>query len=153
MNIVWLYLDKKAATINALKDYDSMAYITRNTDKDVARIHMSMESPAGPVLNGLPSAHDPQAGESRLANCLDDIDCRMERYRQALEYMEWFRPAWDALSDEERYLLRAFFVGTGAKGDALQDVCDTLHVERAQAYRKKDKALSHLTLLLYGKSA
>ena len=27
MNIVWQYLDKRAAAINALKDYSSMKYI------------------------------------------------------------------------------------------------------------------------------
>ena len=27
MNIIWQYLDKRSAAVNALKDYSSMAYI------------------------------------------------------------------------------------------------------------------------------
>lgn len=29
MNIAWLYLDKRNAVINALKDYEGMRYITQ----------------------------------------------------------------------------------------------------------------------------
>ena len=37
MNIVWQYLDKRAAAINALKDYSSMKYIIEHTDEDIAK--------------------------------------------------------------------------------------------------------------------
>ena len=32
-----------------------------------------------------------------------------ERYRQAVEYMEWFKPAWEQLSDDDRYCLETFY--------------------------------------------
>ena len=35
MNIVWHYLDKKMAAINALKDYSNMEYILDHTDEDI----------------------------------------------------------------------------------------------------------------------
>ena len=108
MNIVWQYLDKRAAAINALKDYSSMKYIIEHTDEDIATLNEEMSSPASPVINGMPSTHDPKAGEKRLIACINEIDVLKERYRQALEYMDWFQPAWDALTEDEQYVLKEF---------------------------------------------
>ncbi|HCW04305.1 MAG TPA: hypothetical protein DGK91_07120 [Clostridium sp.] len=151
MNIVWQYLDKRAAAINALKDYSSMKYIIEHTDEDIATLNEEMSSPASPVLNGMPSTHDPKAGEKRLIACINEIDVLKERYRQALEYMDWFQPAWDALSEDEQLILTEFFINNINKTDAISNIGDKLFLERAQVYRRKEKALNHLALLLYGK--
>jgi DNA-directed RNA polymerase specialized sigma subunit len=151
MNIVWQYLDKRAAAINALKDYSSMKYIIEHTDEDIANLNEEMTSPASPVLNGMPSNHDPKAGEKRLIACINEIDVLKERYRQALEYMDWFQPAWDALSEDEQLILTEFFINNINKTDAISNIGDKLFLERAQVYRRKEKALNHLALLLYGK--
>jgi hypothetical protein len=152
MNIVWHYLDKKAAAINALKDYSSMQYIIEHTDEDIATIHEKMSSPASPIINGMPSAHEPKAGEKKLIACIDEINVLKERYRQALEYMEWFKPAWDALSEDERFVLREFYLDDKQKQiDAVYNICDHFNIERSSAYNKKNRALGHLALLLYGK--
>ena len=151
MNIVWQYLDKRAAAINALKDYSSMKYIIEHTDEDIANLNEEMTSPASPVLNGMPSNNDPKAGEKRLIACINEIDVLKERYRQALEYMDWFQPAWDALSEDEQLILTEFFINNINKTDAISNIGDKLFLERAQVYRRKEKALNHLALLLYGK--
>lgn len=151
MNIVWQYLDKRAAAINALKDYSSMKYIIEHTDEDIANLNEEMTSPASPVLNGMPSNNDPKAGEKRLIACINEIDVLKERYRQALEYMGWFQPAWDALSEDEQLILTEFFINNITKTDAISNIGDKLFLERAQVYRRKEKALNHLALLLYGK--
>ena len=41
MNIIWQYLDKRSAAVNALKDYSSMAYILAQTKKS----HRCMKTP------------------------------------------------------------------------------------------------------------
>ena len=152
MNIVWQYLDKRAAAINALKDYSSMKYIIEHTDEDIANLNEEMTSPASPVINGMPSTHDPKAGEKRLIACINEIDVLKERYRQALEYMDWFQPAWDALSDDEQYVLKEFYLDDEKKQiDAVYNICDHFNIERSSAYNKKNRALQHLALLLYGK--
>ena len=33
MNVIWMYLNKKDAAVNALKDYGKMKHIIENTDK------------------------------------------------------------------------------------------------------------------------
>ena len=152
MNIVWQYLDKRAAAINALKDYSSMKYIIEHTDEDIATLNEEMSSPAFPVINGMPSTHDPKAGEKRLIACINEIDVLKERYRQALEYMDWFQPSWDALTEDEQYVLKEFYLDDEQKQiDAVYNICDHFNIERSSAYNKKNRALQHLALLLYGK--
>lgn len=152
MNIVWQYLDKRAAAINALKDYISMKYIIEHTDEDIAILNEEMSYPASSVINGMPSTHDPKAGEKRLIACINEIDVLKERYRQALEYMDWFQPAWDALTEDEQYVLKEFYLDDEQKQiDAVYNICDHFNIERSSAYNKKNRALQHLALLLYGK--
>ena len=130
MNIIWQYLDKRGAAINALKDYSSMAYIIEHTDEEIANIHDDMVSISSPEFTDIPhDSFNPQSGEIRLTSAIDEIDVLRERYRQAKEYMEWFQPAWDALSE----------------------ICDKYSIERTSAYKKKNRAVAKLALLLFGK--
>ena len=152
MTIAWIYLDKRGATIDALKDYASMEFIIQNQPDELAEAEERLVSVPSAVLNGLPRAHNPHAGETRLAASLDEIDVLKERYRRALEYMEWFRPAWDALSEDEQFVLTAFYLSPDSQqGDAVAAICDNFNIERSSAYNKKNRALTRLALLLYGK--
>ena len=151
MLIAWQYLDKKAAAVEALKDYSSMQYIIEHSDEDIYEVETRMTIPHSAKITGVPGKHNPKSGEERLAACLDEIDVLKERYRRALEYMEWFKPAWEALSEEEQFILTEFFVNDVSKTEAVANIGEKLFLERAQVYRRKDKALNHLALLLYGK--
>ena len=93
MSIIWKYLDKKAAAIAALKDYDSMKFIIDNTDADIKNTYHKMAGIGSPGFDGMPHSKTPQAAESRVTSCIDEIDVLKERYRQATEYMSWFVPA------------------------------------------------------------
>lgn len=150
MHIGWNFLDKRTGTINAIKAYDSMNFILLHTDEEILEMKHRMEGVGAQVIDGLPHAHDVHAGEKRVINCIEEIDTLKERYRQALEYMAWFKPAWDQLSDDERYILEAFFM-TAEEGGAAETVSEELGVERSSVYNLKNKALNHLSLLLYGK--
>lgn len=151
MSVIWQYLDKRGATIKALKDYDSMAYIIENTKTEIANAHDRMSAVRSPGFDGMPHAHNPKAGEDRIVKAIDEIDVLKERYRQAVEYMEWFKPAWDALSDDEQYVLDAFYREEDGQTASVYAICDRFHIERSSAYNKKNRALEHLTTLLYGK--
>jgi hypothetical protein len=152
MTIAWIYLDKKTAAVDALKDYASMDYIIINSPDDLDEARTRMTAVRSSVPDGMPRTSDPHAGEARLAASLDEIDVLKERYRRALEYMEWFRPAWDALTDDEQFILTEFFLREDVnKTEAIGNISDRLHIERSWVYKKKDAALTRLSLLLYGK--
>lgn len=144
--ISWSYLNKRSAAAKAIRDYDSMKFIIEHTDED----YRDLTSLGSPSFDGLPGAKNPQAAEEHVAAGIDEIDTMRERYRQAVEYMKWFQPAWDELDEEERYVLTAFF-GSRYGDGAADQVGRHLSVERSTAYRKKDHALDHLATLLYGR--
>ena len=151
MHISWNFLDKRKATIKAIEAFNSMNFIIRHTDEDIAAVRVKMEGVGSPNLDGLPHAHNPSAAEERIINCIEEIDTIKERYRQAKEYMAWFRPAWDQLTEEEQFVLEAFYIDAD-EGGANQVIQDEMKVSQSGAYNKKNRALDHLTLLLYGKA-
>ena len=152
MNIIWQYLDKRSAAVNALKDYSSMAYILANTDEEIAQVHEDTTTLGSPAFTDMPGGSpNPQSGEMRIITAIDEIDVLRERYRQAKEYMEWFQPAWDSLSEDERYVLEQFYWHEDDVFDAISASSNRFHIERSSAYKRKNRAVSKLTLLLFGK--
>ena len=151
MHISWSFLDKRKGAIKAIEAYDSMDFIVKHTDEEIRRVRDRMEGVGSPNLDGLPHAHNPQAGEERIIKGMEEIDLLKERYRQAAEYMSWFKPAWEQLAEEERYVLETFYMD-GEESGAAMTISAELNIERSSAYNKKNKALDHLTMLLYGKA-
>lgn len=153
MNIAWLYLDKRTAAINALKDFESMNYIIENTQSEITATEDDMINLGSPALSDIPKApHNLHAAENKIVKAMDTISLLNERYQRALEYMAWFRPAWLALSEDEQFVLSRFYMDDESRqADSVCDICDRFHIERTSAYKKKDRALARLTLLLYGK--
>ena len=152
MHISWNFLDKRKAAISAINAYSSMEFIIKHTDDDIAAARVKMEGVGSPNLDGLPHAHNPQAAEERLLQCIDEIDTIKERYRQAVEYMNWFEPAWNQLSDDEQYLLEVFYMDEDECGNGIGTICEHFAIEKTSAYNRKNRALDHLTTLLYGKA-
>ena len=152
MNVIWMYLNKKDAAVNALKDYGKMKHIIDHTDEEIQRVYSRIAGVGSPAIEKMPSANNPQAGEDRMIKGIEEIDVLRERLRQAKEYMAWFQPAWDALSDDDQFVLDAFFSDGNEYGAGAADVvAEHFCIERASAYRKKNRALDNLTTLLYGR--
>lgn len=151
MSVIWKYLDKRSATVNALKDFRNMQFIIDHTGDEIKEAYRRMSGTGSPQFDGMPHAHNPQAGEERIIKGIDEIDVLKERYRQAVEYMAWFKPAWEELTEEERYALEVFYSEEESQTGAVYDICDRFHIERSSAYNKKNRALWKLVTLLYGK--
>ena len=151
MHISWSFLDKRKAAINAMKAFDSMDFIVKHSDEEIQRVENRMVGVGSQNLDGMPHAHNPQAAEDRILTGIEEIDTIKERYRQAVEYMNWFKPAWEQLTEEERYVLETFYMDAEESGAALT-ISEELNIERSSAYNKKNRALDHLTMLLYGKA-
>ena len=153
MHIAWQYLDKLSAALCALKDYESMNHILSHSEAERIAIREHMEGIPSSLPSAIPrGARNPRAGEDRLISGLDKMNELAARRQQAQAYMDWFQPAWDALSEEERYVLSQFYQREeGRQTDGLYEICDRFHIERSSAYKKKDRALAHLTVLLYGR--
>ena len=150
---MWKYLDKRAATIAAIKDFDAMRFIINNTDEEIRQNYEKVIGVSSPNWNGMPHAHNPQSGEDHVVNVISEIDILKERYRQAIEYMDWFKPAWEQLSEDDQYCLETFYSDSNTYGsNASYYIAEYLQVEQATAYKRKNRALDRLTILLFGKS-
>ena len=150
--IAWKYLDKKAATIEAIKDYAAMEFIILNYERVKSELQEDMTAVRSSAPTGMPRSQNPGAGEAWLAGQIDKQDMFDARYRDATEFMRWYKPGWAELSDDERYILTEFFLGEDVrKTDAIQNIGERLFIERSHVYRRKERALNHLALLLYGK--
>lgn len=152
MSIIWKYLDKRSAAVDALKDYKSMKFIIDHTDDEIKNTYEKMSGISSPQVDGMPHSHNPQAAEDRIIKGIEEIDVLRERYRQAMEYMAWFLPAWEEISEEERYVLETFYSEDERQTDSIYDICDHFGIERSSAYNRKNRALGKLVTLLYGKS-
>ena len=151
MNIHWQYLDKRAGTIKAMADYPDMLYIYETTGEHLSEAIDAMLTTGSNIPRPTPATHNPRAGESRLIHHLDRMDAIEERYQQAAEFIAWFQPAWNQLSDKQKYLLTKFFMNRNEDGiGAVEEVCERFHVERTTAHRQKIMALDRLSRLLFG---
>jgi len=126
-----------------------MEFIISHTDDEVKAVHEKMGGISSPQFDGMPHTHNPHAAEDRMAEGMDEISVLRERYREAVEFMGWFKPAWEELTEDERYVLECFYMG--ADGPAVSAVCERFQIERNSAYRRKNRALSKLSVMLYGK--
>lgn len=151
MSIIWKYLDKRSATVAAIKDYSSMEFIIDHTDERIKEENHKMIGVGSPRNDGMSHTHNPNATEERILNGIEEIDVLKERYRQAVEYMDWFIPAWYQLSDEEQYVLKMFYNEEICITSAVYEICDHFKIERSTAYNRKNRALDHLQVLLFGK--
>ena len=150
-HISWNFLDKRKATIDVMESHDTMDFIIDHTDEEIKKAETKMYGLGSPGLDGIPHGHDVHSGEKRIINGIEEIDVLKERYRQAKEYKDWFEPAWNNLSEDEQYVLDAFFMGGINADDATRLVSGHFGIERTSVYMKKKRALDHLTALLYGK--
>ena len=151
MHISWSFLDKRKAAIKAVEAFNSMNFILKHTDEEISAVRVKMEGAGSPNMDGLPHAQNPKAAEDRILKGIEEIDMLKERYRQAVEYMSWFRSAWDQLSEDERFVLETFYMD-GDESGANRVIQEEMNISQSGAYNKKNRALDHLTLLLYGKA-
>ena len=145
------YLDKQYATKNVLRDYRRMERVIEITPDEIKAAYEAMVNPRTPTLSQTPAAHNPLAGENRLAAAIDDADILRERYRAAVEYMEWFEPAWQALTDEERLVLTEFYMMGSFRSGANRRLREKYDYSERSIERLRSNAFDAITALLYGR--
>ncbi len=151
-NIMWNYLDKREATVAALKDYNDMQFIINDYQNQVHKIKEKMLHLQSSKIGGIPSGTgNGNATETRLISGITKLDKVNERYQVARDYFDWFEPAWQQLTDEERFVLDSCYrIPNQSLNHGLTVLMNKYFIAKTTAYNKKNKALDHLTLLLYG---
>jgi hypothetical protein len=149
---MWNYLDKRRATVAALKDYDGMKFIIDSYQDGLKLAKEQMigiNSPQYVFAPGGTNKDNPT--EHRLLHGINQTAKLNERYRQAQLYFKWFEPAWQELSKDERFILDVFYRAPHqSMNEGLTIIMDKHFIAKTTAYNRKNKSLDHLTLLLYG---
>ena len=111
--------NKNYATILAIKDYDKMKDIISVTPDKIKDAYDSMSSPKSPNLSGMPGGgHNPSATQDKIISQLDRIDSLKKRYDKAITYMSWFEPAWARLSNDEKLIVKEFYMSGNLRSGA-----------------------------------
>ncbi len=144
------YINKNAATVAAIRDYNNMRFIINNTPEEIKNVYEKMCAPKTPKLSRMPSVRNPQAGGDKLAAQIDKLDILRERYSQAIEYMAWFEPAWSSLTDTEQHFLSEFYMSDNQKSGATYRLMTELCYSESHVERLRSNALNHLRSMLFG---
>ncbi|MCI6574727.1 MAG: hypothetical protein MSC53_06155 [Arcanobacterium sp.] len=153
MHPMFDYLDYKKAAIAALQDYGNQAIILEHADDLASHTRQAMMTIHAPSYSGMPSAHNPRAAENKLVGQLSRLDELSDRKARAKSYMDWFNPMWEQLTDEDKFVLEAFFLDGLTSEDAAMRVSEQFYVERKTAFQKKQRAITRLAKLLYARPA
>ena len=132
------------------RDYHNMRFVINNTPGEIKHVYEKMSAPGTPRLSAMPPVRNPQARANQWAAQFDQLDILRERYRQAIEYMAWFEPAWSSLTDTEQHILSEYYLGDKQKSSATYRLMTELSYSESHIERLRSNALNHLRSLLYG---
>lgn len=138
-------------TKKAITTYEAMKFVVANTPIKIREVDIEMTAIHSPVIDGMPKIHNNNAHEEKLMHAIELKDIFIERYYAATTFIDWFEPCWLHLSEEDQLILTEFFLGSAQEKEiAVYTVMDKCHVGKTAAYGKKNAALKHLALLLFG---
>ena len=132
----------KREAVDKLKNYEAHREALENIPKEIKRLE-SVSATDGPPVSG--------GGDTREDSMLSNIVCRDELKRRLKEARLWVAMvdrALAVLDDEEQLVLDRFYIHR-TKG-VVQVLCESLNLEKSAVYDRRDKALRHFTLALYG---
>ena len=138
----------KYEAVEKLRQYEAKRQALRSITAEIARLESAMKSIRSATADGSPVKG---GGSGREDMMLSNIVHR-EELERALEQAKTWVALVDAgleiLSPEERLILDRFYIHP-EKGN-VDRLCGELNVEKSQVYAKKDSALRHFTISLYG---
>ena len=138
----------KKEAIEKLLEYGVRRQALENIPEEIRRLELDYRTMRSTVSNSIPAHGD---GSPREDAMLTNIVRREELSRQlesARIWVDMTDRALAALDEEDRQVLGGFYIHR-RKG-AVERLCEELDREPAQIYRRRDRALRHFTLALYG---
>ena len=138
----------KYEAMEKLKSYNAKKQALRSIPEEIARLESEMQSIRSATSDGTPVSG---GGSGREDRYLSNIVHREELSRsleQAKVWVSLVDSALAILNSEELLILDRFYISP-ARGN-VDRLCMELGIEKSQVYARKDSALHHFTLSLYG---
>lgn len=138
----------KHEAVEKLKQYEAKKISLSSVPEEIRRLELEMQSIRSAMSDGSPIKG---GGNGREDMYLSNI-MRREELERSLRQAEIWVSLVDAglkiLSPEERLILDRFYINP-ARGN-VDRLCGELGIEKSQVYSRKDAALRHFTVSLYG---
>lgn len=141
-------MDWKREAMEKLKRYNAMKQSLRSIPEEITRLESEMKSIRSATSDGTPVTG---GGSGREDRYLSNIVHREELSRsleQAKVWVSLVDSALAILNSEELLILDRFYISP-ARGN-VDRLCMELGIEKSQVYARKDTALHHFTISLYG---
>lgn len=138
----------KREAIDKLKNYEAHKLALESLPKEIRRLESAYTGIRSATTDGTPISG---GGNTREDSMLSNIVHRDELKRRLKEARLWVAQVDKALSvldGEERLVLDRFYIHR-TKG-SVGELCERLNLEKTAVYDRRDKALRHFTIALYG---
>ena len=138
----------KREAADKLKNYEAHKQALECLPKEIKRLESAYTGIRSATTDGTPVSG---GGNTREDSMLSNIVHRDELKRRLKEARLWVAQVDKALAvlgEEETLVLDRFYIHR-AKG-AVEALCESLSLEKSAVYDRRDKALRHFTLALYG---
>lgn len=138
----------KHEAVEKLKQYQAKKQSLISIPTEMVRLESAMQNIRSATADGNPVQG---WGSGREDMLLSNIVHREELGRaleQARKWVDLVESGLKVLNEEERLILDRLYINP-AMGN-VDRLCGELHVEQATVYRRRDKALRHFTVCLYG---
>lgn len=138
----------KMEAIEKLKQYEAKKQALGSIPEEIKWLELAMQSIRSASTDGNPVQG---GGSGREDMYLSNIVQREELGRSLEQAKKWVAlvdAGLELLSRDERLILDRFYIRP-SKGN-VDRLCGELGIEKSQVYSRKDAALRHFTISLYG---
>ena len=138
----------RSEAIDKLKCYEAKKTSLERAEKEIRRLESDTTRIRSATTDSTPVSGGTSTREDMLINNI----ARREELRLAREdakiWIELVDSALSVLDEEERLVLDRFYIHR-AKGN-IDRLCEEMGREKSAVYERRDKALRHFTIALYG---
>lgn len=138
----------KREAIDKLKNYEARREALENIPKEIKRLESSYAGIRSAATNGTPVSGGGNTREDAMLSNIVHRDELKRRLKEARLWVAQVDKALAVLDDEERLVLDRFYIHRTK--DSVVELCDRLNLEKTAVYDRREKALRHFTIALYG---
>lgn len=141
-------MEWKYEAMDKLRCYEAKQCSRDHLREEIKRLNMEIIRLRGATTDSTPVMGGSNTHEDAMVN---NIAKRGELKQALITVTKWLNNVDSGLSilgEEERQVLYRFYIHR-EKGN-VERLCEELNLEKATVYRRRDKALHHFTIAMYG---
>lgn len=141
-------MDWKREAADKLRKYQAKKESLRSIPEEIQMYEEMFNGIRSASADSTPVAGGGSTREDMLLSNITNREELKLALKQARRWVGIVDRGMAVLSEEERLILDRFYIHP-AKGN-VERICGELGVEKASVYRRRDAALQHFTIALYG---